>query len=115
MNDLKYCGFLFESLVYHDLKMYARANDAEIFHYRDSTGLEVDAIIQQSGGAWAAFEVKLGIGMLDEAANNLLKFNGLIDEKKYRKPASLNIITGTGMSFTRPDGINVISLASLGK
>jgi uncharacterized protein len=59
MNDLKYCGFLFESLVYHDLKMYARANDAEIFHYRDSTGLEVDAIIQQSGGAWAAFEVKL--------------------------------------------------------
>jgi hypothetical protein len=115
MNDLKYCGFLFESLVYHELKMYARANDAEIFHYRDSTGLEVDAIIQQNSGAWAAFEVKLGIGMLDEAANNLLKFNKLIDEKKYNKPTSLNIITGTGMSFTRSDGINVISLASLGK
>ena len=115
MNDLKYCGFLFESLVYHELKMYAKANDAEIFHYRDSTGLEVDAIIQQNGGAWAAFEVKLGIGMLDEAANNLLKFNELIDVKKHRKPASLNIITGTGMSFTRPDGVNVISLASLGK
>jgi predicted AAA+ superfamily ATPase len=115
MNDLKYCGFLFESLVYHELKMYGRASDAEIFHYRDSTGLEVDAIIQQNSGAWAAFEVKLGIGMLDEAANNLLKFNKLIDEKKYSKPTSLNIITGTGMSFTRPDGINVISLASLGK
>lgn len=115
MHDLKYCGFLFESLVYHDLKMYARANDAEIYHYRDSTGLEVDAIIQQNGGAWAAFEVKLGIGMLDEAANNLLKFNERIDEKTYGKPASLNIISGTGMSFTRPDGINVISLASLGK
>lgn len=114
MNDLKYCGFLFESLVYHELKMYARANDAEIFHYRDSTGLEIDAIIQQNSGVWAAFEVKLGIGMLDEAANNLLKFNKLIDEKKYSKPTSLNIITGTGMSFTRPDGINVISLASLG-
>ncbi len=53
--------------------------------------------------------------MLDEAANNLLKFNELIDEEKYSKPASLNIITGAGMSFTRPDGINVISLASLGK
>jgi uncharacterized protein len=115
MNDLKYCGFLFESLVYHDLKMYARANDAEIFHYRDSTGLEVDAIIQQNDGTWAAVEVKLGIGMLDEAANNLLKFNRLIDDKKYRKPASLNIISGTGMSFTRPDGVNVISLASLGR
>lgn len=115
MNDLKYCGFLFESLVYHDLKMYAKANDAEISHYRDSSGLEVDAIIQQSGGIWAAFEVKLGIGMIDEAANNLLKFNKLIDEKKVTKPISLNIITGTGMSFTRPDGVNVISLASLGK
>ncbi len=115
MNDLKYCGFLFESLVYHELKTYAKANDAEIFHYRDSTGLEVDAIIQQSGGEWAAFEVKLGIGMLDEAANNLLKFNERIDLKKHRKPASLNVITGAGMSFTRPDGINVISLASLGK
>lgn len=115
MNDLKYCGFLFKSLVYQNLKVYSKANDAEIFHYRDSTGLEVDAIIQQSSGAWAAFEVKLGIGMLDEAAKNLLKFNKLIDEKKHRKPASLNIITGTGMSFIRPDGINVISLASLGK
>ena len=115
MNDLKYCGFLFESLVYHELKIYARANDAEIFHYRDSTGLEIDSIIQQSGGAWAAFEVKLGIGMLDEAAKNLLKFNERIDEKKYRKPTSLNIIAGTGMSYMRPDGVNVISLASLGK
>lgn len=115
MNDLKYCGFLFESLVYHDLKMYARANDSGIYHYRDSTGLEVDAIIQQSGGAWAAFEVKLGIGMIDAAATNLLKFRELIDGKKVRKPASLNIITGSGISYTRPDGINVISVASLGK
>ena len=115
MNDLKFCGFLFESLVYHDLKMYAQANDAEVSHYRDSTGLEIDAIVQQSGGAWAAFEVKLGVGMHDEAAKNLLRLNSVIDTKKSSKPASLNIITGTGMSYTRPDGINVISLAALGK
>jgi len=115
MNDLKFCCFLFESLVYHDLKMYARANDAEVSHYRDSTGLEIDAIVQQSGGAWAAFEVKLGVGMHDEAANNLLRLNSVIDTIKSSKLASLNIITGTGMSYTRPDGINVISVASLGK
>jgi len=114
MNDLKYCGFLFESLAYHDLKMYAQANDAEISHYRDSTGLEIDAIAQQSGGAWAAFEVKLGIGMIDEAAQNLLKLSRVIDNTRFSKPASLNIITGAGMSYTRPDGINVISIASLG-
>lgn len=115
LKDLKYCGFLFESLVYHDLKMYARANDAEVSHYRDSTGLEIDAIVRQNGGAWAAFEVKLGIGMHDEAANNLLKLNEIIDTTKFTTPTSLNIITGTGMSYTRPDGVNVISIASLGK
>jgi hypothetical protein len=115
MNDLKYCGFLFESLVYHDLKMYARANDAEVSHYRDSTGLEIDAIVQQSGGLWAAFEVKLGLGMHEDAARNLLKLVSVVDTTKFSKPVSLNIITGTGMSYTRPDGINVISIASLGK
>jgi len=53
--------------------------------------------------------------MHDEAARNLVKFSNVIDSTKYAKPASLNIVTGTGMSYTRPDGINVISLASLGK
>ena len=114
LRDLRYCGFLFESLVYHDLKCYARANDAELYHYRDSTGLEVDAIVQQSGGAWAAFEVKLGMGMVDAAAGNLLRFRDAIDPSKTALPASLNIITGGNMSYTRPDGVNVISLASLG-
>ncbi len=115
MNDLKFVGFLFESLVYHDLKIYAKANDAEISHYRDSTGLEIDAIVYQNNGSWAAFEVKLGSGMHDEAAANLLKFQRVVDESKFSKPSSLNIITGTGLSYCRPDGVQVISLASLGK
>jgi predicted AAA+ superfamily ATPase len=115
LKDLKYCGFLFESLVYHDLKMYASVNDAEVSHYRDSTGLEIDAVVRQHSGAWAAFEVKLGVGMHDEATKNLLKLNDVIDTTKFSKPASLNIITGSGMSYTRPDGVNVISIGSLGK
>jgi len=114
LKDLKYGGFLFESLVYHDLKMYASANGAAVSHYRDSTGLEIDAIVQQAGGAWAAFEVKLGVGMLDEAAYNLLKLKAVVDTTKISVPASLNIITGSGMSYTRPDGVNVVSVASLG-
>ncbi|KAA6303289.1 MAG: hypothetical protein EZS26_000518 [Candidatus Ordinivivax streblomastigis] len=114
LNDLRYCGFLFESLVYHDLKVYARANDATVFHYKDSTDLEIDAIVQKRNGDWAAFEVKLGVGQIEEAAQNLLHFNSIIDTNKTNLPKSLNIITGTGWSYTRPDGINVISLASLG-
>lgn len=115
LSDLKYAGFLFESLVTHDLKIYAQANDAEVFHYHDSSDLEIDAIVQQYGGTWAAFEIKLGMGMIDEAANNLTKFVNNLNLNKTQKPSSLNIIIGTGMSFTRADGINVISLGSLGK
>jgi len=114
-KDLKYTGFLFESLATHELNVYAKANDASVFHYNDSYGLEIDAIVQKRNGNYAAFEIKLGLGYIDQAAKNLKKFASSIDVTKTNLPQSLNIITGTGMSHRRPDGINVISLASLGK
>lgn len=115
IKDLKYTGFLFESLATHELNVYAKANDANVFHYSDSYGNEVDAIVQKRNGDYAAFEIKLGVGYIDEAAENLKRFAGNIDNAKMDLPKSLNIITGTGMSYRRPDEINVISLASLGK
>jgi predicted AAA+ superfamily ATPase len=115
LKDLKYTGFLFESLATHELNVYAKANDANVFHYNDSYGLEVDAIVQKRNGHYAAFEIKLGVGYIEEAAENLKKFEKNIDTNKMEAPNSLNIITGTGISHRRPDGINVISLASLGK
>jgi predicted AAA+ superfamily ATPase len=114
LNDLKFTGFLFESLVTHELRVYAQANDAKVFHYRDSSGLEVDCIVQKYNGDWCAFEVKLGTGQFDEAAANLTKLAAILDTNIITPPKSLNIITGTGISYTRNDGINVISLASLG-
>lgn len=114
LNDLKFTGFLFESMVVHDLRVYGQVNDAKVYHYRDSSGLEVDSIVQKYNGDWCAFEIKLGIGEIEEAAANLLRFASLVDSQKSGKPKSLNIITGTGMSYTRKDGINVISFASLG-
>ncbi|KAF5039693.1 hypothetical protein DSECCO2_541210 [anaerobic digester metagenome] len=114
MKDLKYTGFLFESLAVHELNVYAKANDANVFHYNDSYGLEIDAIVQKRNGDYAAFEIKLGVGFIDEAAENLKKFTENIHTARMDLPKSLNIITGTGMSHRRPDGINVISLASLG-
>lgn len=115
INDLKFTGFLFESLVTHDLRVYGQANDAKVYHYRDSSGLEIDSIVQKYNGDWCAFEIKLGTGQIDEAAAVLKKFVSILDTKKIKPPKSLNIITGTGISYARPDGINVISLASLGK
>jgi len=114
LNDLNFTGFLFESMVIHDLRVYGQANDAKVYHYRDSTGLEIDSIVQKYNGDWCAFEIKLGTGKIDEAASNLLRFASLINTEKCAAPKSLNIITGTGMSYTRKDGVNVISLASLG-
>jgi len=115
IKDIKYTGFLFESLATHELNVYAKANDATVFHYNDSYGLEVDAVVQKRNGDYAAFEIKLGVGYIDEAAENLKKFAANINTAKMNLPKSLNIITGTGMTYRRPDGINVISLASLGK
>jgi predicted AAA+ superfamily ATPase len=115
IKDIKYTGFLFESLAIHELNVYSKANDAQVFHYSDSYGYEVDAIVQKRNGDYAAFEIKLGVGFIEDAAENLKKFRANIDVSKMDLPKTLNIITGTGMSYLRPDGIQVISLASLGR
>lgn len=111
LNNLNFTGFLFESMVVHDLRVYAQALDAKVYHYRDSSGLEIDSVVQKHNGDWCAFEIQLGTGQIEAAAANLLKFSRLISSDACK---SLNIITGTGISYTRKDGINVISLASLG-
>ena len=114
LADPNFTGFLFESLVTHELRVYAQANDAKVYYYRDSSDLEVDAIVQKYNGEWMAFEIKLGTGQIEDAANHLKKFSAVLDPEKVKPPKSLNIITGTGISYTRTDGINVISIASLG-
>lgn len=114
LDDLNFTGFLFESLATHDLRVYAQANDAKVFHYRDSSDLEVDAIVQKRNGDWCAFEIKLGTGQLEEAAANLLKLASVLDSQKVTPPKTLAIITGTGISHLRKDGVCVISIAALG-
>jgi uncharacterized protein len=114
INDLRYTGFLFESQVIHDLRVYAQANDATVYYYRDSSGLEVDAVVQKPNGDTAVFEVKLGEGFTEEAAQTLLAFERNLSPSKSRKITSLNIIIGSGYAYTRPDGINVIPISSLG-
>jgi hypothetical protein len=114
LKDIRYVGFLFESLAVHELRVYAQVSDAKVYHYHDSSGLEVDAIVQKYNGDWCAFEIKLGTGQIEYAAKSLKKFVSILDFDTVPQPKSLNIITGTGISYTRNDGINVISLASLG-
>ena len=114
LRDLNLFGFLFESLVIRDLRIYAQHSDAEVLQYRDNTGLEVDAIVQRSDGPWAAFEVKLGTGMIDYAAANLLRFAARVDTSRSRSPAALAVIVARGYGYVRPDGIHVIPIGALG-
>lgn len=114
LGDLSLLGTLFESLVYRDLSIYARANDASVYHYRDNTGLEVDAIVETRLGDWCAFEVKLGAGQVDEAAASLLKFRDRIDADKSKYPGTLGVIVSSGYGFMRSDGVAVIPIGALG-
>jgi len=113
-NDLRFTGFLFESQAIHDLRVYAQRQDATVYYYRDSSGLEVDAVVQKTNGDAAAFEIKLGEGFVEEAARNLLAFIGNLDPSKSHKITSLNVIIGSGYAYTRPDGVNVIPVSALG-
>lgn len=114
LRDLAWFGFLFESLVVRDLRVYAQHRDAEVLQYRDNTGLEVDAIVQAADGTWAAFEVKLGAGMIDAAAATLLRFARRVDPARSRAPAALAVIVAGGYGYVRGDGIGVIPIGALG-
>jgi predicted AAA+ superfamily ATPase len=114
LGDLNLLGFLFESLVVRDLRVYAQAADAQVLQYRDSSGLEVDAIVEAGDGRWMAFEVKLGHGQIDAAAASLLRFAERVDTARCGAPALLGVIVATGYGYRRKDGVAVIPIAALG-
>jgi len=115
-KDLELFGLLFESLVIRDLRVYAQAADAEVYHYRDNTGLEIDSVVSSQAGPWAAFEVKLGgAARIEEAAANLLKFRDRLDTSRSGEPAALGVIVGSGpYAYRREDGVWVIPIGVCG-
>ncbi len=113
LRDLNLLGLLFESLVVRDLRVFAQPLDGHVYHYRDNNGLEVDSIVQLADGRWAAFEVKLGAGLIDDGAAALRKFASIIDTERTGAPAVLAVISGTGYGYVRDDGISVIPIGAL--
>ena len=113
LEDINYLGFLFESLVIRDLRVYAQGIAGTVLQYRDNTGLEVDAIVETADGRWGAFEIKLGGRLVEEGASNLTTFVNRVDTAKPGKPAIVGVITGTGYGYVRPDGIAVIPIGAL--
>jgi hypothetical protein len=111
LRDLNLMGLLFESMVVRDLRVYADALDAHVFHYRDEKGLEADAVLELPDGRWAAFEIKLGSSpeVVDGAAVALRR----LAEKIAEPPVALAVITGTGYGLTRRDGVLQIPVGAL--
>jgi uncharacterized protein len=114
MRDLNSFGLLFESLVVRDLRVHAQAFGGRVKQYRDNKGVEVDAIVETDDGRWAAFEIKLGQGRVQEGVDGLQAFAAKIDTARSGAPAALGVIVGSGYGFVRADGIHVIPIGALG-
>nr|WP_217625009.1 DUF4143 domain-containing protein [Bifidobacterium vespertilionis] len=115
LRDLETFGLLFEGMCVRDLRVYADALDGEVFHYRDKTGLECDAVIHLRDGRYGLVEVKLGGDrLIDEGAANLRKLADRIDDERMGGPSFLMVLTGVGSySYVRPDGVVVAALSTL--
>lgn len=114
-SDLGFFGFLFESLVVRDLRVYSQFDDCSLSHYRDENGLEVDVIMERADGEWAAFEVKLGSEEgIAEAVESLRSLRDRVDTARMGEPRKLCVVTAGGAGFELPDGIAIIPITALG-
>lgn len=115
INDLKSFGFFFEDMVVRDLRVYAEALDGELYHYRDSSGLECDTVLHRRNGSYALMEVKLGGEQnIEDGAKSMLSLAGNIDTDKMPAPSFMAVIVGVGKyAYLRKDGVYVIPVGCL--
>ena len=114
LEDLNTFGFLFESMAIRDLRIYADVHRGRTSHYRDSSHLEIDAVVELRDGRWAAFEVKIGGQKhIDAAAENLLRLRAKVSAQRAEQLQALVVLTAGDMTYLRDDGIQVLSLGHL--
>ena len=115
INDLNTMGLFFETLCVRDLRIFADALDGQVFHYRDKSGLECDAVIRLRNGRYGLVEIKLGGDrLINEGASNLLALVDKINTDKMKEPSFLMVLTGTGdFAYRRKDGVYVVPIGCL--
>ena len=115
VNDLNTMGFLFENMCIRDLRIYAEALDGNVYHYRDKSGLECDAVVHLRNGVYGLVEIKLGGDrLISEGVETLKKLSSNIDTTKMKAPAFKMVLIGVGeMSYRRSDGIYIVPLSCL--
>lgn len=115
MNDLNTFGLLFETLAVRDLRVYAEGLDGDVFHYRDSNGLECDAVVHLHNGSYGLVEIKLGgETLIEEGARNLKRLADKIDTTKMKNPSFMMVLTAVGQyAYMRKDGVMVVPIGCL--
>lgn len=113
--DIETMGFMFETLAVRDLRVYADAIDADVYHYRDKSNLECDAVIHCRNGKYGLIEIKLGgDSLIDKGVESLLKLRKNIDFEKMSSPSFLMVLTAVGnRAYRRPDGVLVVPIGTL--
>ncbi|MCH5238721.1 MAG: ATP-binding protein [Muribaculaceae bacterium] len=115
INDLNTFGFIFETMCVRDLRVYAESLGGEVYHFRDSNGLECDLVIHFRNGKYGLIEIKLGGDkLIEEGVKNLLKLKNTIDTNKMGDPSFMMVITATGQfAFQRSDGVYIVPINTL--
>src|SRR5574344_1994246 len=115
LNDLNTMGLFLETLCVRDLRVYAQTLDGEVYHYRDGSGLECDAVIHLRNGSYGLVEIKLGgKELVAEGKATLEKLADSIDTAKMKKPSFRMVLTGTGTyAYKDKDGTCIVPIGCL--
>jgi hypothetical protein len=115
LKDLNTFGLLFETLCVRDLRVYAESINGKVYHYRDASSLECDAVIHLRNGKYGLIEIKLGgDNLINEGAENLKQMYSKIDTGKMNNPSFLMVLTATGKyAYRREDGVFVVPVGCL--
>lgn len=115
INDLNTFGLLFECLCVRDLRVYTQALDGTVYHFRDKTGLECDAVVHLRNGSYGLVEIKLGGDkLIAEGAKSLLTLKSRIDTTKMKAPSFMMVLTAVGdYAYRRTDGVLVVPVGTL--
>jgi len=115
-DDIRTCGLMFETMAIRDLRVYSDALDGNVYHYRDKSGLECDAVVHLRNGNYGLIEIKIGGDtLIEEGANSLKKLADRIDSTKMKSPSFMMVLTATSdIAYKRDDNVYVVPIGCLG-
>ena len=115
IGDLDTFGLMFECMCVRDLRVFADALGGSVYHYRDKSGLECDAVVHLRNGSYGLIEIKLGGDQaIEHGVKTLKQLAGKIDTDKMKSPAFLMVLTAVGdYAYRREDGVYVVPIGCL--